>query len=398
MKLTERLGWMKPSATLAINARAKELQSQGVDVLSFAAGEPDFPTPEHIRRAASEAIEAGHTRYTAVPGDPELRAEIAKGFGSRTGVAVKPSQVVVCCGAKPAIAHFFQAVLDPGDQVIVPTPCWVSYPSQIRIAGGEPLFVKTEPEQGFRLGADALRRAVGPRVKALVLNAPCNPTGAGIDEDTLRALAEVVIERDLWVLSDEIYWRVTFDGFEQRSIVAVRPELADRTLVIDGTSKTYSMTGWRIGWGIGPTKLVETISTLQGESTSCAPAFGQRAALAALRGDHGFFDAWLSDLVARRNAVVRGLGAMDGVRCRPPDGTFYAMADVSALLGRRPRGGQPLADSLAVASYLLDEARVAVVPGEPFMAPGFVRLSFACSLATVEKGLMRIGDALSKLV
>ena len=397
VKLAERVSWMKPSATLAINARAKELKARGVDVISFAAGEPDFPTPEHVRRAACEALEAGYTRYTAVPGDPELRAEVARLHEARCGVAASASGVVVGCGAKQPIAHFFQAALDPGDEVVLPAPCWVSYPAQVRMAGAEPVFVETSSEDGYHLHPDALARAIGPRTKALVLNAPCNPTGACYTKEALASIAEVVLERGLWVLSDEIYWRVTFDGFVQHSIVSAADGMAARTLVVDGASKTYSMTGWRVGWAVGPEPLVAAISTLQGETTSCAPAFSQRAALAALKGDQSSFDAWLGELGRRRDLVVDALGAVPGALCRAPEGTFYAMVDVRGLLGLRPRGGRALGDSLDLASYLLDEARVAVVPGDPFHGPGSFRISFACSTDEVRRGVERIGAALSAL-
>lgn len=397
MKLATRVGWMKPSATLAMNARAQELRAAGVDVLSFAAGEPDFPTPAHVRKAAAEALEAGHTRYTAVPGDPELRRAVAEAFSSRTGAEVGPANVVVGCGAKQPLAHFFHAVLDPGDEVLVPTPCWVSYPAQIRIAGGVPRFVPTDPGQGFHVSADGLREAIGPRTRALVLNVPSNPTGARATADELAAIARVAIEADLWVVADEIYWRLTFDGTAQPSIVSVEPELAKRTLVIDGASKVYSMTGWRVGWGVGPEALVSALAKLQGEVTSCAPAFAQKATVAALRGDMSAFDAWLGELGRRRRIISDGLAAIDGVVCRAPEATFYVMADVRGLLGRRPKDGEPLEDALAIARYLLDAGRVAAVPGEPFEAPGFLRFSFACSTDTVERGVARVGEALAAL-
>ncbi len=397
MKLASRVGWMKPSATLAMNARAQELRAAGVDVLSFAAGEPDFPTPEHVRRAAAEAIEAGHTRYTAVPGDPELRRAVAEGFAARSGRDVTAANVVVGCGAKQPLAHFFHAVLDPGDEVLVPTPCWVSYPAQIRIAGAEPRFVPTDQGRGFHVSAEALRAAVGPRTRALVLNAPSNPTGARATVEELAEVARLAVEADLWVVADEIYWRLTFDGTPQPSIVSVSPEVAERTLVIDGASKTYSMTGWRVGWGIGPEPLVSAIAKLQGEVTSCAPAFAQKATVAALRGDMSAFEAWLGELGRRRSIIVEGLSAVDGVVCRPPEATFYVMVDVRGLLGRRPAGGEPLEDALAVARYLLDVGRVAAVPGEPFQAPGFLRFSFACATETVERGVARVGEALAAL-
>lgn len=397
MKLADRVSWMKPSATLEINARARQLRAEGVDVLSFAAGEPDFPTPNHVQRAAAEAMAQGHTRYTAVPGDPELRARIAADFQETRGQEVSPEQVVVGCGAKQVIAHFFQAALDPGDEVVLPAPCWVSYPTQIRMVGCVPVLVETTAEQGWRLDPKALRDHIGPRTRALLLNAPCNPTGAGYPPEDLARLAEVVLERDLWVISDEIYQRVTFEGFTQESMITVEPRAADRILVVDGVSKTFSMTGWRVGWGVGPAPLITAIARIAGQTTSCAAAFSQRAAIAALDGDRTFFSEWMTQLQRRRDVIVEGLNAMDGVTCRKPEGTFYVLADVRPLLGRRPAGGEPLNDAVALARFLLDEARVAVVPGDPFRAPGFVRFSFACSLEQVEAGIERVGGALAGL-
>lgn len=397
MRLADRISWMKPSATLEINARAKQLRSEGVDVLSFAAGEPDFPTPEHVVEAAYEAMNSGHTRYTAVPGDPELKAQIAETFQATRGVEVVPEQVVVGCGAKQVIAHFFHAVLDPGDEIVVPTPCWVSYPTQIRMVGVNPVLAPTSYEDGWRLRPEVLLESLGPKTKALLLNAPCNPTGAGYPDEDLKQLAEIVLEHDLWVLSDEIYNKVTFGGFVQRSMLEVEPRVADRMLVVDGVSKTYSMTGWRVGWGVGPAQLVTAISRIAGQTTSCAPAPSQRAALAALQGDQSFFDEWMVSLTERRDRIVAGLNAMDGVSCLVPDGTFYVLADMRQLLERRRPDGEPLGGDVALARYLLDEAKVAAVPGDPFRAPGFIRFSFACSIDQVEAGLERIGGALAGL-
>lgn len=394
-RLAERVSWMKPSPTLEINARAQQLRAEGVDVLSFAAGEPDFATPGHVAEAARAAIEAGYTRYTAVAGDGELREEVAAQFRESRQVTVGPEQVVVGCGAKQIIAHFFHAVLDSGDEVIVPTPCWVSYPTQIRMTGGQAVLAPTRVEDGWMLSAEALERQITPRTRALLLNAPCNPTGGGYERGSLAALAEVLARYpDIWVISDEIYRQITFDGFEQSSIVTVAPELADRTLVVDGVSKTYSMTGWRVGWGVGPARLMSAISRLAGQTTSCAPAFAQRAALAALVGDQQFFFDWLKVLEQRRDLVVEGLGAIEGIHCASPRGTFYAMADVSALLGRRSAEGAQVDDAVDFCKVLLDEAKVAAVPGEGFKAPGFVRLSFACGTEVVREGLDRIAKVI----
>lgn len=397
-KLADRISWMKPSETLEINARAQQLKAQGKDVLSFAAGEPDFPTPAHIREAARQAMEAGYTRYTAVPGDPDLRAEVAAQFSRTRSVDAAPPQVVVGCGAKQIIAHFFNAVLEPGDEVIVPAPCWVSYPTQIRMVGGVPVLAPTTVEAGWCLTPETLRAHLTPRTRALVLNAPCNPTGGVYERERLEALAEVLAANEgIWVLCDEIYRSITFDGFVQHSLVTVAPSLADRVMVIDGVSKTYSMTGWRVGWGVGPAPLVTAICRLAGQVTSCAPAFAQRAALAALTGDQSFFAPWLADLARRRDVIYRGLDAIEGVTCTAPRGTFYALADVRGVLGRARPGGGPITDAIELCMYLLDAVGVAAVPGDAFFAPGFVRFSFACSTDVVERGVARVGEALAAL-
>lgn len=398
MELADRISWMKPSATLEINAKANQLRAEGVDVLSFAAGEPDFATPEHIREAAIEAMNTGHTRYTAVPGDPQLRELVAAQFRETRGGEAGVENVVIGCGAKQILAHFFHAVLDIGDEVIVPTPCWVSYPPQIRMAGGEVVLVPTSADEGWRLDPEALESAISEKTRALVLNAPCNPTGGGYDRTVLEAMAEVLRRHPrIWVISDEIYREITFDDFVQHSLVTVAPDLANRVLVVDGVSKSYSMTGWRVGWGVGPAQLVTAISRLAGQTTSCAPAFAQRGAIAALSGPREEFTPWLAELQQRRDHIVSGLEAMEGATCTTPVGTFYAMADIKALLGRRGPKGQVLDDAVSFCKYLLDEARVAAVPGDAFKAPGFVRFSFACATEVVRKGVERIGGALEAL-
>jgi aspartate aminotransferase len=398
MRLAERIGWMKPSPTLEINAKAQALRAQGVNVISLAAGEPDFATPEHIVEAAHRAVREGHTRYTPVPGDPALRRAVAKWHGETRGGTWEESQVIVGCGAKQILTHFFHAVLDPGDQVLLPVPCWVSYPTQIRMVGGEVVEVETRAEDGWVPRAEALEAKIGPRTRALVLNSPNNPTGAAFDRAGLEAIAAVLVRHpEIWVISDEIYRTITFDGFVQESLVTVAPSLAERVLVVDGVSKTYSMTGWRVGWGVGPAALVSAIARLAGQTTSCAPAPAQRAAIAALEGDQTFLEPWLRELQARRDLVVRSLVALDGIECASPRGTFYALADVRGVLGRHTARGDGIGDAVSLCKYLLDEAKVAAVPGEGFRAPGFVRLSFACATDVIRDGMSRIAEAVGAL-
>ncbi|MFW6051161.1 MAG: pyridoxal phosphate-dependent aminotransferase [Myxococcota bacterium] len=397
LPLAKRLGVIQPSATVAISQRARELRAQGVDVLSFSVGEPDFDTPEHIKEAARRALAQGVGKYTAVRGLPELREAIcADSKRRRGGVAHEPQEVVVSVGAKHALFNLALALYDEGDQVLIPAPYWVSYPEQVRIAGAEPVILETRPEDGFVLRPEQLEAAITDRTKALLLCTPSNPTGAAYTADQLRAIADVATRHNFWIIVDEIYGQLVYDGFEQRSIVEVAPELRDRIIVVDGVSKTYAMTGWRIGWMLGPSHVAKACDTLQGQSTTNPSAIAQQAAVAALTGPREPIEAMRAAFEERRDLIVRGLEAIDGIECRRPEGAFYAFANVRGLLGRRA-GDTELTDDVAVARYLLEEARCAVVPGTPFGAPGFVRISYAASTDQIREGLRRIGDAVAAL-
>jgi aspartate aminotransferase len=396
-RLATRLSSVQPSATLAIAQRAAELRRQGIDIVSFSLGEPDFHTPTHVRDAAKRAIDEGASHYTAVRGMPKLREAIcADSKRRRGGVEHTPDEVVVSVGAKHALFNVALALYDEGDEVIIPAPYWVSYPEQARMLGATPILVETREEDGFVLSPEALERAITPRTKALILCTPSNPTGAAYSPAQLGAIAAVARKHDFWLITDEIYSRLVYGGFEQRSFLEVAPELRDRMIIVDGVSKTYAMTGWRIGWILAPKAVCEAVDLVQGQSTTNPTTVAQFAALAALEGPSEPFAEMHRIFDERRRVMVGGLSALPGLRCRMPDGAFYAFPSVLGLYGKRSRG-RVLADDVDVARWMLEEARVAVVPGTPFGAPGYVRLSYATSTELIREGVRRLGEAISAL-
>lgn len=396
MRLSKRIQAIQPSPTLAVTAQAKALQREGIDVCSFAAGEPDFPTPPHICEAARSAISDGYTRYTAAPGLPVVREALARFLGERYGLDYAADEVILTVGGKHALFNIFQCLLDDGDEVLIPAPFWVSYPAQVRLAGGIPVLVSATSDAGYKVTATQLEAALTSKTKALIINSPCNPTGAAYTEEELLSLADVAVKHDLVIVSDEIYSELTYDGFVFRSLPTLRPDLRERTIIASGWSKTYSMTGWRLGWAAGPRSFMAAMGKLQSQSTSNVPGMTQMAAKAALEGSHDFLDDWIAAFDRRRLAMVDGLNAMEGVSCPRPQGAFYVFPDFSAVLGRLWKG-EPLGTSLRLAEYLLETARVAVVPGEAFGAPGCARLSYATSDSVIADGLVRISNALSEL-
>jgi aspartate aminotransferase len=396
LTLSKRLDAVIPSATLAINARAQALRAQGIDVISFGAGEPDFDTPSNIRDAAKAAIDQGRTRYTPVSGIAELRKTIARNNEAERGARTAPENVVVSVGAKSALFNFALAALEPGDEVIIPAPYWVSYPEQVRIAGATPIHIPSTLDAGWKITAEQLREAMSSRTKAVMLCTPSNPTGAAYTPDELRAFADVLRRFECWIVCDEIYAKLVYDGFDQRSLLSIAPDLAHRIVIIDGVSKTYAMTGWRIGWSIAPTALSKAMDTIQGQGTSSATTPAQYAALEAISAPPSELDHMRAIFAERRNRLVHGLRALPGVRCAMPEGAFYAFCDVSAWLGQRA-GEHRLETDDDVARWLLDAARVAVVPGGAFGAPGHLRLSYAVSLGQIDDALARIREAVASL-
>jgi aspartate aminotransferase len=395
--VARRLSAVKPSATVAVAQRARELKAQGIDVLSFSVGEPDFDTPEHIREAAKTAIDRGATRYTAARGIIELRRAICETSAKRRGgVSHDPADVVVSIGAKHTLFNLALALYDEGDEVLIPAPYWVSYPEQVRLAGATPVIVQTTEGQGFRMTPDALRSAITSKTKALILCSPSNPTGAAYSGEQLRELADVAAEHNFWVIVDEIYGQLVYEGFEQKSILEVAPELRDRIIIVDGVSKTFAMTGWRVGWMLGPEYVAKACDKIQGQATTNPTTVSQYAAIAALEGPWEPMETMREAFEERRSIIIEGLNAIDGISCRLPEGAFYAFASVQGLIGKRA-GDKTLETDIDVAGYLLEEARCAVVPGTAFGAPGFVRISYAASNDTIREGLKRIGEAVVKL-
>jgi aspartate aminotransferase len=396
MKLARRVGRIQPSPTLAMAARAKALAAQGIDVIDFGVGEPDFDTPDTIKDAAIAAIRAGFTKYTPPSGTEELKQAIVARFAADRGLQYKTNEIVVSCGAKHTLYNLAQALFEEGDEVIIPAPYWVSYPDQALLNDATPVFVTTTATGGFILDPKQLDAAITPRTKALILNSPSNPTGAGYTTAQLEALAEVVLRRGLIVISDEIYGEIVYDGFRHVSIASLSPEIKARTIVVDGVSKTYAMTGWRIGYAAGPAAVMSAVATMQSQSTSNPASISQKAAVAALTGPRTSVDHMVAEFAARRNEMVRRLSAIPGVTCFRPQGAFYAFPHVASYYGKRA-GSTTITDSNALATYLLDEGRIAVVAGAGFGADGHVRLSYATSMEKIHAGLERMKTALAKL-
>jgi aspartate aminotransferase len=359
-------------------------------------GEPDFDTPEHIRDAAIRAIEEGFTRYTAVGGIPELKDAIIEKFRRDNDLAYERDEVIVSCGGKHVLYNLSQVFLDPGDEVIIPAPYWVSYPPIVMLAGGSPVIVSTAEADDFKLSPGSLEKAITPRTKMLVLNSPSNPTGSCYTESELRALAEVILKHDIWVISDEIYEKLVFGDTRFWSIAQASDEMKSKTFVVNGLSKTYAMTGWRIGYAAGAREVIGGMSKIQGQSTSNPNSIAQKAAVAALRGPEDFLQAMIEALDERRKHLIKRLNAISGIHCNLPGGAFYAFPNVSHYFNVEA-DGKTIEDSTDLCEYLLNQAHVALVPGIAFGDDGFVRLSYATSLDRIDEGLDRIEVALKRL-
>lgn len=385
MKLAQRVAQITPSKTLAITAKAKELKSQGYDVVGLGAGEPDFNTPQHIIDAAVKAMEEGQTKYTAASGIVELKKAICDKLQRDNNLTYKPSQIVVCNGAKHALYNLFQAILDPGDEVIVPIPYWVSYPEMVTLADGVPVFVEGAEENEFKITPQQLRDAITDKTRAVVINSPSNPTGSIYSREDLQALADVCVEKDILIVSDEIYEKLVYDGAEHVSIASLGQEVYDRTIVINGMSKPYSMTGWRIGYAAGNEELIKAMTNLSSHSTSNPTTFAQYGALAALEGSQEALEMMRVEFDKRRKAVVELMNDIEGIHCVAPKGAFYLFANVSEAM---KKGGYSDVDAWAEA--LLAKEYVALIPGSGFGAPNHIRISYATSLEQLQKGLARI--------
>ncbi|WP_339816813.1 pyridoxal phosphate-dependent aminotransferase [uncultured Paracoccus sp.] len=389
--ISDRLARIKPSPTIAMTTRAADLRAQGRDIISLSAGEPDFDTPENVRDAAKAAIDAGHTRYTAVDGTPSLKRAIADKFARENGLDYVPAQITVGTGGKQILYNALMATLDDGDEVIVPAPYWVSYPDMVLLAGGTPVVVECDQASGFRLTPDALEGAITPRTKWLILNSPSNPSGAGYDRAQMAALCDVLLRHpQVWVLADDIYEHLVFDGFEFCTPAQVEPRLKDRVLTMNGVSKSYAMTGWRIGYGAGPEALIKAMAKLQSQSTSNPCSISQYAAEAALTGPQDYITDSRAVFQRRRDLVVAGLNACPGLDCPVPQGAFYVYPSIAGLIGLTSAGGTPIDSDEAFANALLDETGVAVVFGAAFGLSPHFRISYATSNAVLQDAMARI--------
>jgi aspartate aminotransferase len=394
--LAERTKLIKPSVTLAIAAKAGQLRSKGIDVVNFSAGEPDFDTPEHIKAAAVAALRKGMTKYTDVKGIDPLRAAIADKYEREYGLRYRKEDVLVSCGAKHSLYNVLQAVVDRGDEVIIPAPYWVSYADMALLAGGIPKVIQTGESSGFRIKAEQLAAQLTSRTKVFVLNSPCNPTGASYDADELVAIARVLEKHSCLVIADDIYEKIVYDNFHVQNIVVLSPALRDRAIIINGVSKTYAMTGWRIGYALGPEDVISAAGKIQSQSTSNPTSIAQAAALEAISGPQDDVDRMVREFNKRRDVIVDRLNSIEGIRCLKPQGAFYVFPNISALFGRAAKG-RKLGSPCEVADYLLEEARVAVVPGEDFGSSEHIRFSYATGLEDIEKGCKRIEAAIGKL-
>ena len=394
--LSSRARGLKPSPTLAINAKAKSMQAQGIKVVSFGAGEPDFDTPENIKRAAIKAIQEGFTKYTAVGGIEELKDAIIQKLKRDNQLTYKRSEVLVSCGGKHSFYNLAQALFDQGDEVIIPAPYWVSYPPMVLLAGAAPVIIGTREEDNFKITPEGLKRAITPKTKALVLNSPSNPTGSAYTKKDLERIAEIAISSNFFVISDEIYEKIVYDGFEFRSIASLGEEIRKRTIIVHGVAKTYAMTGWRIGYTAGSEEIISAMNNIQSQSTSNPTSISQKASVEALIGSQDEVKKMVSAFAQRRNYIVDRLNEIEGVSCYKPIGAFYVFPNFSHYYERTYQG-KKINNSTDLADFFLDVARVAVVPGVEFGADPFERLSYATSMEDIREGIDRIEDALKKL-
>ena len=386
--LSTRATSINPSITLVISAKAKAMKAQGIDVLNFSAGEPDFDTPDPIKQAAYAAIETGFTKYTAAGGIEELKEAVIAKYRAEQNITYAPSQVLVSNGGKHALHNIFQALLDPGDEVLIPSPYWLSYPDMVILSGGVPVILNTRLEEGFKITPEALTAAITPRTKMLILNSPSNPTGAVYSAEELNALAKIIEKSGILVVSDDVYEKFVYDGLRFVNLLMVAPHLVDRVVVINSASKTYSMPGWRIGYAVGPEAIIRAATRIQGQATSCAGAISQKALAFALQTDAAMIDTFRRSFEKRRNLMFDGLQAIAGIRVFKPAGAFYLFADVGRLIDRR----DGVHDSVGFCDHLLDRWRIACIPGKAFGEDRCVRFSFVADDATIREGLSRLSQ------
>ncbi len=396
MKLAARAGRLKPSATLAITAKAKALKAGGVDVVGFGAGEPDFDTPENIKEEAIRAIKEGFTKYTAVGGIDELKNAIILRIKEDHGIQYEKSEIMVSCGAKHTLYNLSQALFEEADEVIIPSPYWVSYPEQVILAGAKPVFIETREEDGFKINPDELKKLITKKTKALILNYPSNPTGATYTEYELRDIVDIVMKAGLLIISDEIYEKIIYDGITHIPVVKLGDEVKKSTILVNGVSKSYSMTGWRIGYAAGDKRVIEAMNNLQGQSTSNPTSISQKAATEALKGSQKEVKRMAREFEKRKNYIVERLNNIPGIRCFNPQGAFYVFPNISWFFGKKYSRSE-IRNSVDFTNFLLEEAKVAVVPGVEFGADDYVRISYATSMEEIKKGVDRIEKVVEKL-
>ena len=398
MKFSERISNISPSMTLAIDAKAREMKTRGEDVIGFGAGEPDFNTPERIKQAGIRAIENNETHYTPVGGTDLLKEAIITKLARDNGLVYEKNQILASCGAKHSFYNLAQVLWQAGDEVIVPAPYWVSFPEMVTLSGAKPVIVNTDAASDFKITAEQIDKAVTPNTRAIVINSPSNPTGSAYDKDELEKLAECALRHGLLIISDEIYEQIVFDGFHHTSIASISKEVQKQCVVINGVSKSYAMTGWRIGYiAAGDPEIVKQVSKLQGQSTSNPCATSQAASIEALAGSLDEVRAMVREFEKRRNIIVERLTQIPGVSCRKPTGSFYSFPDFSGIYGKKDTNGKVLKGSLDLSDYLLSTKKVAIVPGIAFGADAHARLAFAMSLEKIEAGTHRIKEAIENL-
>jgi aspartate aminotransferase len=394
--LSNRAKSLKPSPTLAINAKAKAMQAQGIRVISFGAGEPDFDTPENIKQAAKKALDEGFTKYTPVGGIDELKDAIIQKFQRDNGLSYKRSEILVSCGGKHSFYNLSQAIFDQGDEVIIPAPYWVSYPPMVELANATPVILETTEKNQFKITSEDLKKAITSKTKAVVLNSPSNPTGSAYTKKDLEKIAELAISRNFLVISDEIYEKIVYDDFKFTSIASLSEEIKKRTIIVHGVAKTYAMTGWRIGYAAGAEEIISAMNNIQSQSTSNPTSIAQKASVEALIGPQDQVEKMVSAFGQRRNYIVDRLDKMSGVSCYKPVGAFYVFPNFSSYYGKAYEA-KKIENSTHLADFLLNEAKVAVVPGVEFGADAFERLSYATSMENIKEGLDRIEEGLKKL-
>ena len=398
MKLADRVNKIQPSPTLSIDAKAKALKAQGIDIVGFGAGEPDFDTPDNIKAAGKQAIDAGFTKYMPVGGADDLKDAIIAKMKRDNGLEYTRDEISVACGAKHSLYNISQALIQEGDEVIIPGPYWVSYPDQIVLAGGAPVFVMTDEATGFKMTPEQLDQAITPRTKYLILNSPSNPTGSTYLAEELKALGQVLLKHPhVYVVSDDIYEKLIYDGIVFSTIAQVAPELKPRTIVVNGVSKAYAMTGWRIGWACGPKEIMGAMTKMQSQSTSNATSIAQKASVEALNGSQDALPPMVAEFEKRRTYIVDRLNAIPDVSCFRSNGAFYAFPNFSGVYGKTTPSGKKIENSSDFAAYLLEDAKVALVPGVAFGDDRYARLSYAISLETIKKGIDRVEEAIKNL-